>query len=203
MLTFIRLFIEFFFTGLLAVGGGLATLPFLYDIGERTQWFTEADVLNMIAVSESTPGPIGVNMATYTGFITGGTVTDSPALEIVFGLLGAMTATLSLVLPSFIVIMIVAKFLDKFRTSPLTEGTFRTLRPASTALITAAGLSVFKLTLFPSGFDLSSVASFFTSVDYKSLILVAIIFAITKLWKKGHPIFFILIAAAAGIVLKI
>lgn len=204
MLTFIRLFIEFFFTGLLAVGGGLATLPFLYDIGERTQWFTEADVLNMIAVSESTPGPIGVNMATYTGFITGGTVVEgSPVLEIVFSLLGAMTATLSLVLPSFIVIMIVAKFLDKFRTSPLTEGTFRTLRPASTALITAAGLSVFKLTLFPYGFDLSSVAAFFTSIDYKSLILVAVIFAITKLWKKGHPIFFILIAAAAGIVLQI
>lgn len=203
MMTFIQLIIEFFVTGLLAVGGGLATLPFLYDIGERTGWFTDADVMNMIAVSESTPGPIGINMATFTGYITGGSVTDSLVGEVLLGILGGITATLSLVLPSFIVIMIVAKFLDKYKTSPITEGTFKMLRPASTALITAAGLSVLELTVFPNGFDLSSVTSLISSIDYKSLILVAVIFAITKLWKKGHPICFILIAAVAGIVLKI
>lgn len=203
MMTFLQLIVEFFLTGLLAVGGGLATLPFLYDIGERTGWFSGADVLNMIAVSESTPGPIGINMATFTGYLTGSGLSDSVFAEALLGLLGGITATLSLVLPSFIVIMIVAKFLDKFRSSPLTEGTFRALRPASTALITAAGLSVLKLTLFPKGIDLSAIGTFFTSIDYKSLILVAVIFAVTKLWKKGHPICFILIAAVAGIILQI
>ncbi len=190
MMTLLRLFAEFFLTGLLAVGGGLATLPFLYDIGERTGWFTEADVLNMIAVSESTPGPIGINMATFTGYLTS-------------GVLGSLTATVALVLPSFIVVVIIARFLDKYKSSPLTVGTFKTLRPASAALITAAGLSVLQLTVLPNGFDLSSVMEFFSAVDYRSLILVLVIFIGTKLWEKGHPIVFILAAAVAGIVFKL
>lgn len=189
MVTLLRLFLEFFFAGLLAVGGGLATLPFLYDIGEKTGWFTDADVLNMIAVSESTPGPIGVNMATYTGYITS-------------GVLGSLVSTFGLVLPSFIVIIIVARFLDKYKSSPLTEGTFRMLRPASTAMVTAAGISVAKLAFFPNGFDFSSVGAFFAACDYKVMILTAVILAGTLLWKKGHPIAFIAIGAVAGIVFK-
>lgn len=189
MMTLLRLFIEFFIAGLLAVGGGLATLPFLYDIGERTGWFTDADVLNMIAVSESTPGPIGVNMATFTGYITS-------------GIPGSIIATFGLVLPSFITIVIIARFLDKYKSSPLTAGTFSMLRPASTAMITAAGISVAKLAFFPNGFDFSSVGAFFSAVDYKVLILTAVILAGTMLWKKGHPIVFIAIGAAAGIIFK-
>ncbi len=190
MMTLLRLFVEFLLTGLLAVGGGLATLPFLYDIGARTGWFTDADVLNMIAVSESTPGPIGINMATYTGFLTS-------------GVLGSLTATFGIILPAFVTICIVARFLDKYKSSPLTQGTFKTLRPASSALITAAGLSVLRLTVFPNGFDLSSFTAFFSAVNYKSLILVAVIFVGTQLWKKGHPVVFILAAAVMGIVFKL
>ncbi len=189
MMTILRLFIEFFLTGLLAVGGGLATLPFLYDIGEKTGWFTEADVLNMIAVSESTPGPIGVNMATFTGFLTS-------------GVLGSLVATFGLVLPSYIVIVVIARFLDKYKSSPLTEGTFRTLRPASSALVTAAGLSVASLAFFPNGFDFSSVGAFFGALDYKVLILSAVILVGTLLWKKGHPIVFIAFGAVCGILFK-
>lgn len=185
----IKLFFEFFLTGLLAVGGGLATLPFLYDISDRTNWFSHSDILNMIAVSESTPGPIGVNMATYVGYD-------------IQGFLGALTATLGLVLPSFITIVIIAHFVDKYKSSPITEGTFAMLRPASTAMVTAAGISVAKLAFFPNGFDFTSFGGFFAAVDYKVLILSAVILAATLLWKKGHPIFFIIMGAVAGIVFK-
>ncbi len=204
MMTILRLFIEFFFTGLLAVGGGLATLPFLYDIGEKTGWFTEADVLNMIAVSESTPGPIGVNMATFTGFITGDNMGSFTELvgPTVAGIFGSLTATLGLVLPSYIVIVIIAKFLDKYKSSPLTEGTFSLLRPASTAMVTAAGLSVASLAFFPNGFDLNSIGAFFGALDYKVLILTAVILVGTILWKKGHPIVFIAFGAVCGIIFK-
>ena len=88
---YLRLFYEFFKTGLFAIGGGLATLPFLSDMADRTGWFTQAQLADMLAVSESTPGPVGVNMATYVGFETG-------------GILGAVVATLGLVAPSVIVI---------------------------------------------------------------------------------------------------
>ena len=108
MMLYLQLFWEFFKTGLFAVGGGLATLPFLQDMADRTGWFTRAQLADMLAVSESTPGPIGVNMATYVGFSTGGVG-------------GALIATLGLITPSVIVILIVAAFLKAFR---------RVLRPA-------------------------------------------------------------------------
>ena len=123
---YLQLFWEFFKTGLFAIGGGMATLPFLYDMADKTGWFTRAQLADMIAVSESTPGPIGVNMATYVGFLTGGVP-------------GAVTATVGLIAPSVIVILIVAAFLQAFRDSKYVAGAFYGLRPASTALITAAG----------------------------------------------------------------
>ena len=95
---YLQLFYEFFKTGLFAIGGGLATLPFLSDMAERTEWFTQAQLADMLAVSESTPGPVGVNMATYVGFETA-------------GIPGAIIATLGLVAPSIIVILIIASFL--------------------------------------------------------------------------------------------
>ena len=94
---YLQLFYEFFKTGLFAVGGGMATLPFLYDMADRTDWFTRAELANMVAVSEATPGPIGVNMATYVGYLSG-------------GIPGAVVATLGLVTPSIIVILLVAAF---------------------------------------------------------------------------------------------
>ena len=123
---YLQLFWEFFKTGLFAVGGGLATLPFLQDMADRTGWFTHAQLADMLAVSESTPGPIGVNMATYVGFTTG-------------GIGGALVATIGLVTPSVIVILIVAAFLKAFRDSKWVSAAFYGLRPASTALVAAAG----------------------------------------------------------------
>ena len=122
---YLRLAWEFFKTGLFSVGGGLATLPFLYAMSAKTGWFTATDISNMIAISESTPGPMGINMATYVGFTS-------------FGVIGTFLAPLSLVLPSIIVIIIVAKILDAFKESKLVSDIFSGLRPASTAMIAAA-----------------------------------------------------------------
>ena len=111
MTTILQLIFEFFKTGLFAVGGGLATLPFLYDIAEKTGWYTNQDILDLIAISESTPGAIGINMATYVGFLTE-------------GVLGGIIATLALIAPSLIVIIIISKILQQFKNSPTVQGIF-------------------------------------------------------------------------------
>ena len=178
---YLQLFWEFFKTGLFAIGGGMATLPFLYDMADKTGWFTRAQLADMIAVSESTPGPIGVNMATYVGYITKGVP-------------GAITATLGLIAPSIIIILIVAAFLQAFRTSKYVSGAFYGLRPASTALITAAGLVVVKETFVVS-------AGFF----WQGSILAAVIIVLTnfvKQTKKWHPIVFIGLSALVGVVFR-
>ena len=133
MSVYLRLFWEFFKTGLFAVGGGMATLPFLHDIGESTGWYTQADLMNMLAVSESTPGPIGINMATYVGFTVGSSHGGTAG-----AILGALVATLGEVTPSIVVILIVAAMLKKFRDSRYVNNAFYGLRPASTGLIGAA-----------------------------------------------------------------
>lgn len=181
---YLRLFYEFFKTGLFAVGGGMATLPFLYDISDRTGWFTHAQLADMVAVSESTPGPIGVNMATYVGFLTG-------------GLGGAVVATLGLVAPSILVILIVSAFLQRFRDSKYVNGAFYGLRPASTAMILAAGVLVVKATFLPNGF---------AALDWRLLALAAVLLVLTnvvKPTKKWHPIVFILASAVVGVTLKL
>ena len=160
---YLQLFWEFFKTGLFAVGGGLATLPFLQDMADRTGWFTHAQLADMLAVSESTPGPIGVNMATYVGFTTGGVG-------------GALVATIGLVAPSVIVILIVAAFLKAFRDSKWVNAAFYGLRPASPAL-----------------------------VNWPAIALAAVLLVCTN-WvpvvKKWHPIVFIGISALVGVLLK-
>ena len=185
MMTILRLIAEFFKTGLFAVGGGLATLPFLYEMGEKTGWFTAQDVLNLLAVSESTPGPIGINMSTYVGFITA-------------GIPGAVVASLALTAPCVIVILLVIQVLDKFKDSPLVEGIFKALRPASIGMITAALLGVVQESLlhFEAFAGWNTVLSVF---NWKGIALAVVLWFIMKKWKT-HPIAYIAIAAAAGIV---
>ena len=195
---YLRLFWEFFKTGLFAIGGGMATLPFLHDIGEATGWFTQAQLMNMLAVSESTPGPMGVNMATYVGFHIG----SASELGALGGIVGAVVATLGLITPSIIVILIIAGFLQKFRHSRTVEAVFSGLRPASTALITAAGLSV-AFSVFTVAGDLSPNS--FPAISWPSLLLAVAVFVGMK-WtplKKLHPIVFILASAVAGILLQL
>ncbi len=193
---YLRLFYEFFKTGLFAVGGGMATIPFLYNMADATGWFTRNDVANMIAVGESTPGPIGVNMATYVGYVTGGNIGGLP-----FAILGAVVATVGLVTPSIIVILIIASFLKSFRENRLVENAFYGLRPASTGLIAAAGISVVMANLFylenlEQGFGLSLF-------NWKGWLLAVVLWVLTNKVKqtKGlHPILFILASAVVGIV---
>ena len=194
---FLRLFYEFFKTGLFAVGGGMATIPFLYNMADSTGWFTRIDVDNMIAVGESTPGPIGVNMATYVGYITGMNEGGLP-----FALLGAVVATLGLITPSVIVILVIASFLKAFRDNRYVDSAFYGLRPASTGLISAAGLSVVAANLF----DMESLSGGFGLgfFDVKGIILAVILWVLTNKVKqtKGlHPILFILASAVVGIAL--
>jgi len=189
MMLYLKLFWEFFQTGLFAVGGGMATIPFLYDISDKTGWFSHMDLANMIAVGESTPGPIGVNMATYVGFVTGMNDGGIPA-----AVLGGSIATLGLVTPSLIVILIVAAILKSFRDNKYVNRTFYGLRPASTGLIAAAGISVAVSNLF----DFSSA-----TVNYKGWILAIVLWLLTnkvKKTKKLHPIVFIGFSAVVGIL---
>ncbi len=198
---YLRLFYEFFKTGLFAVGGGMATIPFLYNMADATGWFTRNDVANMIAVGESTPGPIGVNMATYVGYLTGMSEGGLP-----FALLGAVVATLGLITPSIIVILIIASFLKSFRNNRYVESTFYGLRPASTGLIAAAGLSVAMANLFyMESAAISKWSDIFNPalVNWKAWALAAVLWVLTnrvKQTKKLHPIMFILAAAVVGIV---
>ncbi len=181
MTLYLRLFWEFFKTGLFAVGGGMATLPFLYDISDRTGWFTHTQLADMIAVGESTPGPIGVNMATYVGYLTGGVG-------------GAVVATVGLVAPSVIVILSVAAFLKAFRNSRYVAGAFYGLRPASTAMITAAGLTVMRVAFLRGGV--------WGGLAWKAVALAAALLVCTrvlKTTKKWHPIVWIGVSALVGI----
>ena len=184
------LFFEFFKTGLFAVGGGMATLPFLYDMSARhPDWFSTAQLADMIAVSESTPGPIGVNMATYVGFHTA-------------GILGGLVATLGLVAPSVIIILIIARVLKQFRENKYVDAAFYGLRPCSVGLIAAAGLLVVKIALFD--FDAYALSGEIADLfKLKALILAAVLLVLTravKATKKLHPIFFILGSALVGVI---
>lgn len=184
---YLQLFWEFFKTGLFAIGGGMATLPFLYAISDNTGWFTHAQLADMIAVSESTPGAIGVNMATYVGFTT-------------TGILGSIVAVVGLVLPSIIIILVIAKFLESFQQNPLVKGAFYALRPASVGLIAAAGLSVIKISILQIDmFQLSG--KLLDIIHWPSLLLAAALWLLLEKCKV-HPILIIAIAAVVGMIFK-
>lgn len=188
---FLQLFWAFFKTGLFAVGGGMATIPFLYEMSNSTGWFTHTDLANMIAVGESTPGPIGVNMATYVGFLTGMDVAGMPT-----AILGAVVATLGLVAPAVIIILIVSMILKTFRDNRYVNAAFYGLRPASTGLIAAAGLSVAVTNLLPASWSLAAF-------NWKGLVLGVVLWVFSNKVKqtKGlHPIVFILASAVVGVL---
>ena len=195
---YLQLFWEFFKTGLFAVGGGMATIPFLYDLSDKTGWFSHTDLANMIAVGESTPGPIGVNMATYVGFVTGMKDAGIPT-----AILGAVAATLGLITPCVIIILIVAAILKSFRNNKYVNSAFYGLRPASTGLIAAAGFSVVASTLFFS--DVWSMGNFLGAFNWKGIVLAALLWVLTnvvKETKKWHPIVFIGFSALVGILFQ-
>ena len=191
MMELLTICFEFLKTGLFAVGGGLATLPFLTKMQETYNWFSAMDLANMIAVSESTPGPIGVNMATYVGFACA-------------GIPGAVIATLGLITPSVIIILIIAALLKNFRDNRYVNAAFYGLRPASSALIMAA-LLVLASTVFIHPDLFRESGAVLNLIDLKAILLGAVVLVLTRWvkWTKGlHPIVFILGSAVVGIVFR-
>lgn len=182
------LFWEFFKTGLFSVGGGLATLPFLSSMSDRYGWFSQEELANMLAVSESTPGPIGVNMATYVGVVTG-------------GILGGLIATLSLVLPSYLVILLIQKIMSRFQENRYVQGAMKTLRPASVGMVSAAVLGVLQSVLL----DMDAVFSlqWAQMVSLPSLLIFAALIVFYLKFNKIHPVTLLGIGAVIGIMLKL
>lgn len=174
---YLQLFWEFFKTGMFAMGGGMATVPFLFDISAKTGWFTTAELANMIAISESTPGPIGVNMATYVGYETA-------------GIFGGIIATLGLAMPALIITLLIAKILMRIKGNPMVETVFKYLRPAVIGLIMFALWQLVPLT--------------FLGPEKNILILPVVAFAVLLFclmkFKKVHPIVWIGVGAVFGLI---
>lgn len=187
MMELLLLIFEFFKIGLFSVGGGLATLPFLYRLADKYPWFSTSQILDMIAISESTPGPIGINMATYTGFQHSGVI-------------GSICATVGLIFPSVVIIILISKVLVKFRSNKYVEYAFYGLRPAVMGLIGAAGFSVLIGVLFHSAaLEELSLSNFGGFIGIEECILFTVLLFATNKWKK-HPVFYIVLSAVAGIV---
>jgi chromate transporter len=167
------LFGEFFKIGLFAVGGGLVTIPFLFELTKKYNWFTAQELMDMIAVSQSTPGPVGINMATYAGF-------KAASFE------GGITATFGLVLPSLIIVILVSRLLNRYSENAFVWDIMTAIRPAGIALILHAGIELFTL----------------SAKDYFSVAFVFCFFVLIYFYKKS-PVFYIILSAVLGVVLKL
>ena len=192
---YLRLFFEFLKVGLFTVGGGLASLPFLENMAEAIGWFTHRQLADMVAISESTPGPIGINMATYVGYTTLSGATGS----ILEGILGSVVATLGFIFPSLIIVTIVSKFLKKFSENKYVKGAFYGLRAVSVALICAALVSVVKISLINIPL-FEETGAILDLISLPGLILAGAVYFVIKKWNP-HPVFILGGSAVVGIAL--
>lgn len=182
-MTYLYLLLEFVKIGTFSIGGGLATLPFLYALAARYDWFDQATLIDMIAISESTPGAIGINMATYAGFTAG-------------GIGGGILASIAMITPGILMMMLIANVLTQFKENPLIIKIFYGIRPAVAALIAYAAYEMLKVTLFDNhviGFETLHIGSL--------ILFFAFLIALFK--TKIHPVIFIVIAAVLGIFLPL
>lgn len=186
---FLILFLTFFKIGAFTFGGGYAMLPFIQQEVLANDWMTIEEITDFIAVSESTPGPFAINMATFIGNTVGG------EFGILGGIFGAFCATLGVVLPSFTIILIVAKMYEKFKSSTIVAGCMTGLRPAVIGFIGAAALSIAATVFIPNGFSLA----IFKSYEFYVSAVIFLIGVFLTFYKKWHPIIIICISAALGI----
>ena len=184
-MSLLLLFIKFFKIGLFAVGGGLATIPFLKQLSVETNWFTLNQLADMIAISESTPGPIGINMASYVGYIT-------------FGVIGEVIATIGIITPSIIIILLISKFLKKFKENKYIANAFYAMRPCSTALIASAVISLVPVVFFKN----ANILQVTNVKIYSVFLFICLMYFINK-YNKIHPAFYIMISAIIGIIFKL
>ena len=181
---YLRLFLEYFYAGLFSVGGGLATIPFLQDMGARTGWFTSQELANMIAVSEATPGPMGVNMATYVGYHMGGVA-------------GAAVATLALIMPAVIISLLICKAIATWRNNQYVEMVFTGLRPAVAGLLAAISITLISLALFGTEHFTPGLP-----LNLKALIFLLVVTPAVFYFNK-HPLIFIALGAVVGIIFQL
>ena len=169
MIIYLKLFLEFFHIGLFSFGGGYATLPFLYHLAEANKWYTTNQLSDMIALSSITPGPVGVNVATFAGFT-------------IAGIEGALIATFSLVLPSFIIVIIVSKLLNKFKTNKYIQSVIYVLKPAGCALLASVGVNMFV-----------------EHINLFGMFVLAGLF-IASLTEKRDPLFYLAVSGVIGLI---
>ncbi len=181
----LRLIWAYFKIGLFSIGGGLATIPYLIELAKHEDWFTVSQLTDMIAISQSTPGPVGINMATFSGYHAA-------------GLGGGILTSIAMVIPSMVIIILVAKFLENFSENKYVKGAFFGIRPVVTAVIAVAVFELFKLTLFTQ-----TETKWIPNLE---LIIIAVIITglmqIKKV-KKIHPALWFVVGAVIGIVFQL
>ena len=189
ILSALSLYITFAKIGLFTIGGGYAMIPLIQEEIISRSWLSQGELINFIAVSESTPGTFAVNISTYIGSQV------CSQYGVIGQIVGGAFATLGVITPSFIIILLVAKFYQQFKKSTVVSGVMSGLRPTVIGLIAAALINLARAVFFPNGFDLGEI----TSINFiSSLVIYAI--CLVLILKKLHPIFMILIAAAAGLL---
>lgn len=199
---FLLLFWEYFQIGLFTIGGGYAMLPMVQQVVERNGWMTQAQLIGFVGIAESTPGPFAVNLATFVGMEVGKTT----SLGLFGGFLGAFLATMGVVLPSFVILIIVTKLFMKFRQNKFVNGAMNGIRPVVVGLILAAVFSVAFAVIVPQ-LDFSSIkAEGFAEVRYVSLVMFVVLFTLSRLKlgkskKRINPILLIALSALCGVVL--
>ncbi len=166
---YVKLFLEFFHIGLFSFGGGYATLPFLYHIADVQKWYTAKQLSDMIAVSSITPGPVGVNVATFAGYLTS-------------GVSGALIATMSVILPSLIIVVIISKLLEQFKHNKYVQSVIYTLKPAGCGLLAAVGVDMFV-----------------NNINLLGMFLLAGLFW-ASLTEKRDPLFYLAVSAFVGLI---
>lgn len=166
---YLKLFLEFFHIGLFSIGGGYATIPFLYHIADTQKWFTSQQLSDMIALSSITPGPVGVNVATFAGFTTSGIV-------------GALIATFSVILPSFIIVIMVSKLLEQFKHNKYAKAIVYTLKPVGCGLLASVGIKMF-----------------IDNMNLLGLILFGILLILSRN-EKRDPLFYLGTSALVGLI---
>jgi chromate transporter len=180
----LMLFARFFKIGLFSVGGGYATLPFLYEMADKEEWLSAETIGNMLAVAQSLPGAIGVNLAVYTGFQRAGVP-------------GGLAAALGLVCPSLVIIMVVVRILNAFKESSLAASLFSGLRPAGAGLLSAAALGVLAVSLLDS-----AAQTWIAMLRWRECVLFGVIFLLIRSLKQ-HPVVYLALAGLAGVVLEL
>lgn len=197
---YLTMFWEYFKIGLFTIGGGYAMLPVVQQVIAKYGWMTETELINFIGVAESTPGPFAINLATFVGI----TVGSKTSLGIFGGFLGAVVTTFAVVLPSLVIIIVVTKLFDKFKTNKYVQGALCGIRPVVVGLILSAVISLGCAVVLPN-LELTAITKEgFSQFNWISLIIIVAFFFISKIKIKGkkiHPIFLILLSAAVGVLL--